>query len=149
MSSRIHGPNHANKDICMFRSLWSAFMERLGSCFGFMCKVNNQSDKHNESCECHQCISDSHRTCNCCGDSCNADEWIKSYTERNRNYFDQLDRQRHHQYIGKQFPTYRVPEHGNFECPVNGKACGAEWCKGGCCKESATRAKAGAYWSYD
>ena len=136
----------------MPRPLWSTIMERLVGYFGYLRKSNDQSDKPDIPCESvkpSKCIADSHRTCNCVGDTCNADEWVKSYTERSRNHFDQLDRQRHHQYVGKQFPTYRVPESGNFECPVNGKACGAEWCEGGCCKESTTRAKAGAYWSYD
>jgi hypothetical protein len=126
-----------------------------------MRQVGNEPNQPNESSQpaqpcqpgqpgCHTCTRHPERTCNCAGDECadDGDEWVKPFTKRATEYFDRIDLERNAKYVGHQFPILRVPEHGNFCCPVNGKACGAESCGGGTCQESRSRAAAGTDWRY-
>lgn len=146
--------DHADSDFIMSQSVWQPCVECMGNKSGHLRQVcdqsneSNQSDQPNKSCERHQCPRNPNRTCNC-PDGCPDDDgWVVRHTNNARNYFSRVDHFRHDKFIGKRFPVYRVPEHGFFPCPVDSKACGAEFCEGGSCKESVTRAKAGNYWSY-
>jgi hypothetical protein len=105
----------------------------------------------------HVCARHPERTCNCdddgdecCGDAdgVDGDEWIRAYTDRANAYYDRIDRERNAEYVGKPYPVTSVPKHGQFECPVNGKACGSGFCTKGVCEESRSRAAAGKHWGF-
>jgi hypothetical protein len=149
----------------MPRSLWSACVEQLDNLrrlVRHVCDKPNQPNKPCQSAESKQCCESSHRctsspnrTCNCAGNACdgnadciNGDEWIKPYTDRATDYYDRIDRQRNAEFVGQPYPITSVPEHGHFECPVNGKACGSEFCTKGVCEESRSRAEAGKHWGF-
>ena len=152
--------DHADSDVYMPGSVRDTHMDRMDDHGRLMREIDEQSNKSNvasqsaepsESSEPrHVCARHPERTCNCAGGDCgdDDDDWIRTYTNRAVAHYDRIDRQRNSKLVGKPFPVQYVPEHGQFECPVNGKACGSESCCGGICQESWHRAKAGPDWRF-
>lgn len=170
LRQRVRWHDNADEDVSMFRSLWAAIVARVGHLFGHVRFVDDEPRQSNQSSQpaepgqsskphkpVHTCPRHPERTCDCDddGDEChgdadgvNGDEWVKPYTSRAGHYYDQIDHQRNDRYLGKPFPVFTVPRIGAFECPTDGKACGAQFCERGRCEESVTRSKAGANWCY-
>jgi hypothetical protein len=159
----VYRRDHADADIFLSYPVRYTHLERMDDHGRLMRQIAEQSNKPNvtsqpveskqpsESDEPrHVCTRHPERTCNCAGNECgdDDDDWIRTYTERANAHFDRLDHQRHDKLVGKPFPVLYVPERGQFECPVNGKACGSESCVGGICAESWHRAKAGPDWRF-
>ena len=149
--------DHPDSDLFLPRPVRAADMGRMDDHGRLMREIADKSNKPHVANQPakpseprHVCARHPERTCNCTGSECgdDDDDWIRSYTDRAVAHFHRVDRDRNSKYVGRQFPVRTVPQHGCFECPVNGKACGAEFCVKGICTESWTRAKAGANWSF-
>lgn len=151
--------DYADSDCLMSQSVWQPSVERLDDNLRLVRDVCDKPNQPNKSCQpaeskqcCHRCTSSPNRTCNCAGNACDGnadgDEWIKPYTDRATDYYDRIDRQRNAEFVGQHYPVTSVPERGHFECPVNGKACGSEFCTKGVCEESRSRAEAGKHWCF-
>ena len=146
--------DHPDSDLFLSRPVRATDMDRMDDHGRLMREIADKSNKPNVASQPveprHVCARHPERTCNCSGNECgdDDDDWIRTYTDRAVAHFHRIDRQRNSKYIGRQFPVRTVPQHGHFECPVDGKACGSEWCVKGICTESWTRAKAGANWCF-
>lgn len=155
--------DHEDPHLHVPQPLWATLVGRLGNVVKHLYKVGHQPDQRAvsgqssqpvEPCksgksDCHTCTRHPERSCNCASGECadDGDDWIRAYTKRATDYYDRIDHERNAKYVGKPFPVLRVPESGGFTCPVNGKACGSEFCEGSRCKESIARSEAGVGWS--